>query len=151
MGIQDTNIPYTGNISKKELIKSMEGVLVRHPHCDIIAKIIVENLAKSPVGIDQLIKSFMGIEPKALFNVEDKVWVNVKHLPGWRMNLGAMREKGMIFQDCVECTILEIDLYTHSPLRIEYTMIDSDNTESISSYTITQEQACASDSGVIDF
>ena len=144
-------VTYTGSISKKELIQSLEGALSRHPHCDIIAKVIVENLAKSQVGIDQLIKSFMGIEPKALFNVGDKVWVNVKHLPQWRMNLGAMREKGMIFQDCLECTILEIDLYTYSSLSIEYTMIESDGTETTSTYTITQEQANASDSGVIDF
>jgi len=144
-------VTYTGSISKKELIQSLEGALSRHPHCDIIAKVIVENLAKSQVGIDQLIKSFLGIEPKALFNVGDKVWVNVKHLPQWRMNLGAMREKGMIFQDCLECTILEIDLYTYSSLSIEYTMIESDGTETTSTYTITQEQANASDSGVIDF
>ena len=145
------NISYTGSISKKELIQSLEGALSRHPHCDVIARIVVENLAKSQVGIDQLIKSFLGIEPKALFNVGDKVWVNVKHLPQWRMNLGAMREKGMIFQDCLECTILEIDLYTYSSLSIEYTMIESDGTETTSTYTITQEQANASDSGVIDF
>lgn len=144
-------VTYTGSISKKELIQSLEGALSRHPHCDIIAKVIVENLAKSQVGIDQLIKSFLGIEPKTLFNVGDKVWVNVKHLPQWRMNLGAMREKGMIFQDCLECTILEIDLYTYSSLSIEYTMIESDGTETTSTYTITQEQANASDSGVIDF
>ena len=144
-------VTYTGSISKKELIQSLEGALSRHPHCDIIAKVIVENLAKSQVGIDQLIKSFLGIEPKALFNVGDKVWVNVKHLPQWRMNLGAMREKGMIFQDCLECTILDIDLYTYSPLCVEYTMIESDGTETTSTYTINQDQANASDSGVIDF
>lgn len=144
-------VTYTGSISKKELIQSLEGALSRHPHCDIIAKVIVENLAKSQVGIDQLIKSFLGIEPKALFNVGDKIWVNVKHLPQWRMDLGAMREKGMIFQDCLECTILEIDLYTYSSLSIEYTMIESDGTETTSTYTINQDQANASDSGVIDF
>jgi len=144
-------INYTGSIPKKELIQSLEGALSKHPHCDVIAKIIVENLAKSPVGIDQLIKSFMGIEPKALFNVGDKVWVNIKHLPNWRMNLEVMKEKGMIFKDCVECNILEIDLYTSSPLRVEYALIESDNTESTATYTIAQEQASASDSGVIDF
>ena len=144
-------VTYTGSISKKELIQSLEGALSRHPHCDVIARIIVENLAKSQVGIGQLIKSFLGIEPKALFNVGDKVWVNVKHLPQWRINLGAMREKGMIFQDCLECTILEIDLYTYSSLSIDYSMIESDGTETTSTYTITQEQANASDSGVIDF
>ena len=80
-------VTYTGSISKKELIQSLEGALSKHPHSDIMARVIVENLAKSQVGIDQLLKSFLGIEPKALFNVGDKVWVNVKHLPTWRMNL----------------------------------------------------------------
>jgi len=145
------NISYTGSISKKELIQSLEGALSKHPHSDIMARVIVENLAKSQVGIDQLLKSFLGIEPKALFNVGDKVWVNVKHLPTWRMNLEAMREKSMIFQDCLECTISGIDLYMHSPLSIEYAIIESDGTEATSAYTITQEQANASDSGVIDF
>jgi len=144
-------VTYTGSISKKQLIESLEGALSRHPHSDIMARVIVENLIKSQVGIDQLIKSFMGIEPKALFNVEDKVWVNVKHLPTWRMNREAMQEKGIIFQDCILCTIVEIDLYTSCPIKVEYVQINSNNEEEEVVYTITQEQANASDSGVIDF
>lgn len=115
------------NVSKDELIKIMEGVLSAHPHNTILARVIVNNLLKTSVGVGQLVKGLVGLETTTEFKVDDVVWVPIRQLPTWRINVDKMKEEGMIFQDMVEATILDIDLYDANPLSIEYEMYTSDN------------------------
>ena len=123
MTTTDINI----SVSNDELIKIMEGVLSAHPHNTILARVIVNNLLKTSVGVGQLVKGLIGLETTTEFKVDDVVWVPIRQLPTWRINVDKMREEGMIFQDMIEATILDVDLYDASPLSIEYEMYTSDN------------------------
>lgn len=137
-------------MQKKELITALEDALSRHPHCGIMAKVIVNNLIKSPVGLNQLIQTFLGVEPKTDFCIGDKVWVVVKNLPTWRLNLPEMQKKDLIFQEKVECVITKIDLYSISPLGIEFNGITDTLEMTTQLYEIDLHDAELSDSGNID-
>lgn len=138
------------SMKKDQLITALEGALSRHPHCSVMAKAIVNNLEKSPVGVEQLIKSFLGMEETTHFSEGDKVWVRVSHLPTWRFNKDLMQQKGLIFQDKIECLITDIDLYTVSPLTVKFDCYNDNGDEDTQTYTIQLTQAELSDSGSID-
>lgn len=137
-------------MQKEDLIKALENALSRHLYSGMIAKVIVNNLIKSPVGLNQLIQSFLGVEPKTNFCVGDKVWVLVKNLPTWRLNLPEMQKKDLIFQEKVECVITKIDLYSVSPLGIEFNGITDALEMTTQQYEIDLHEAELSDSGNID-
>lgn len=138
------------SMKKDDLITALEGALSRHPHCNIMARVIVNNLINTTVGIDQLTKAFLGIENKTDFCVGDKVWVPFRHLPTWRCNVEEMKKHGLIFQEKVECEIKNIDLYSGTPLRVSFISINNDLSRVAETYSIELHHAERSDSGNID-
>lgn len=140
-----TTIDINVNVSKDELIKIMEGVLSAHPHNTILARVIVNNLTKSPVGISQLVKGLVGLETTTYFKVDDVITVPFNKLPTWRLNENRMREEGMLFQGRIEATILNVDLYDSSPLTIEYEMYDNDNKRTKDNFRIGLDKVYLSD------
>ena len=133
------------SFEKDDLIKSLEGALSAHPHNKVLAKSIVNNLDKSQVGIEHLVKALLGIEIKTDLKVDDVVSVPYQYLPTWRIDKDLTHKAGLIFQDRMEATILEIDLYSIEPLKIEYEYINNAGEKLKDTYIIRLNDVYLSD------
>lgn len=137
------------NIEDGELIDVLEDALSGCSHSHIIAKAIVNNLAKTPVGLSHLIKALVGLDVSTKYNVGDKVYAKRQNLPTWRWDDTRMKE--LLFQDCLLCEIESIDLYSADPYGIVYTIYREGNENSeVDRYNCKDEALLPCDVGDIE-
>lgn len=103
----------------------------------LIANTIVNNLQKSPVGIEQTYKSFLGLEAKLSYSVGDMVYVKRNNLYSWRFHKDLMEDR--FFKGGLLVRITETDLYNREPYSIEYTYVNQSGEEERTTQTVSEE------------
>jgi hypothetical protein len=104
---------------------------------DKLCNLIVKNLEKSPVGMEQLCKALVFEDyPVCTLNVGDEVYVKEKDLHYWYHDKVAMKEQGFYYPgDKLKATIKSIDLYESDPICVEYFMIHKDTNKEMMNST----------------
>lgn len=97
--------------------------LLRSEFAPLISQIIIDNLATTEVGLDQLYLAFSGIQKKIKFNVLDEVYVKKMKCATWKMDVDAMEKADIIFKGAVRAEITEIDPCRKDPIAIKYKII----------------------------
>lgn len=99
--------------------------LLRSEFAPLIAEIIIDNLATTEVGLDQLYLAFSGVKKQIKFNVLDQVYVKKSKCATWKMDEDAMKKADMIFKGAVRAEITEINPCKKDPIAIKYNIITS--------------------------
>jgi len=90
------------------------------PHSKLIAKVIVENLDTTEMGLSQLLLSFMGIEETCAWAIGDECLVHLDKLSSWRMEKEEMRSWDKLHKGHVKGKIIEIDLRKKRAITFEF-------------------------------
>ncbi len=111
----------------------------------LIANTIVKNLEKSPVGISQVYKSFLGIEPSLKYSVGDKVYVKKAHLYIWRFHKELMEPR--YFKDALLVEITETDLYKQDAYSVTYEYVNQDGNMETGTQSLLEGQIAGIEDG----
>jgi hypothetical protein len=88
------------------------------------AQLIIGHLEQNSTGLEQVVKAMWDIYPTTKYCVGDFVYVDKTYLPTWRdMDLEKTLELPGNKGNLVMCEIVEISLYSDSPLHIKYDVI----------------------------
>lgn len=107
------------SVSNTDLEEAFVKAL-NHPHKNIIAKAVVNNLKLTSLGYEHLFKALLGIEILPKFQIDDEIWLNYENAPTWRMNEDLMRQNNMIFQGKIKGRIKDINMYSTEQYEISF-------------------------------
>lgn len=109
------------------------------PATHILINAIVENLAETEVGLQQLYMALNGIEATSRFRVGDTVLVPWGLLPNWRLDFDKTKEAGLIVKDCVVAEVDEINLRRSTSLTVVYKAVKKNEAEPVEdSYMLSE-------------
>ncbi len=127
---------------KTEDVRAGLQKVIRSEHAHLISNVIIEHLGLTGLGVEHLILALSGIEVTPRFKVLDKVYVKFDSLPTWRMNKEKMIANKMIIKDCIEATVVEVDMLVKSPYKLTYNfMHNSDDEIHKDNYWMEESQA----------
>ena len=106
-------------VTEGELKRTLRTIL-NTPYSTLIANVIIDNLAESPVGLVQFTKALSGVSSEIPFKVLEDVWVPYESLATWRLNKQAMGDNDMIIRGYVKCSIVEIHPTKLESIRVKY-------------------------------
>ena len=114
------------NISVKasELQTELKKI-IKSPHSELIAQVIIGNLNKTPEGLGQFFKSLSGITNELHWKVGMDVLIKKTALYSSKIDWEATIEQGLCHQELVKARITEIDLYQYAQVQIEFNIIDT--------------------------
>ena len=114
------------NISVKasELQTELKKI-IKSPHSELIAQVIIGNLNKTPEGLGQFFKSLSGITNELPWKVGMDVLVKKTALYSSKIDCEATIKQGLCHQELVKARITEIDLYQYAQVQIEFNIIDT--------------------------
>lgn len=114
------------NISVKasELQTELKKI-IKSPHSELIAQVIIGNLNKTPEGLGQFFKSLSGITNELPWKVGMDVLVKKTALYSSKIDWEATIKQGLCHQELVKARITEIDLYQYAQVQIEFNIIDT--------------------------
>ncbi len=116
---KEVNVKYTTDDITQMLQKRL---LVNDPAK--FAELIVGHLSVNATGLEQVVKAMWDIYPTTKYCVGDFVYVDKTYLPTWRdMDLEKTLQLPGNKGNLIMCEIVEISLYSDSPLHIKYDVI----------------------------
>jgi hypothetical protein len=122
--IKDINMTrYSKKINIQLDVETIKKALKKHMSIgvsELVVDVIVNNLEKSPHGIEQLLHSFLGIAPSCRFKIGDEIRVATSNVTTWDKDLAAMEAQGMIFQGLIKGTVEKIDLYNAFQVEMRF-------------------------------
>ena len=98
--------------------------MIDHRYKKEISAVIMNNLTGTELGVEQLYASFSGIVPRTDYKVGDKVLVDIKHLPSWRIDFDKTKEAGFVYQGKIKGVVESIDLSKTANIRVNYKFVD---------------------------
>ncbi len=124
-------------VSAEQIEKRLLDCLDMHiPNRTLIAKVIIENLTMTDLGLAQLYNAFSGIKPEVHVKIGDDVLVEYKNL-SWRMNKPRMEEAGMIYKKkYVKGVVHDIDLRKTDSIGIQYTYMPDSGDAATDTYFV---------------
>lgn len=112
---------------------------IRPEHSALIARTIMNHLAKTEEGVRHLYLAMSGIEVCPKFKVLDKVLVKLDSLAMWRTDMDKTQEKGFIFKGYMKGVVTEIDMTESLPYHISYSYIGSNGEEQKDTYWLNEK------------
>jgi len=112
-------------ITVEEITKKLQQHLHFSAHSELIAKVVVGQLARTEVGLEQLYKSFEGIEPSFKYPLKAQVYLPTTYTYSWKLDKVKMEEADLLFQDHVKGVIVDRDEFRADAYRLEYSYIES--------------------------
>lgn len=113
-----------------DTIKKAFGKVINSENAPIIVDAIVKHLQETDLGLEDLYFSLMGVERTFKYKVLDKVWVNIEHLPSWRIDKVKSEAAGLILREkFIKCTVVEIQPLVRSCYRVEFEAIPTGKDE----------------------
>lgn len=113
------------DVSLAELRRELrDRIIVKEPHRDLIVNTIIDNLAKSEVGLEQLFKAFSGIKVVCPFPMGTKFKSRTWQLSLYSADTDTMKAKGIIRNDMMEVTLIDFEPNKKSCLVVEYDYLD---------------------------
>lgn len=116
----------------------------------LIAKVIIQNLKTTEVGIEQLYKAINGMERKYKFAKGQEIWINYDKTYNWRYDKDKMIQANLIYQDKVKATIIDIRPWLKEPYRISYKYIEKTDNNIHPEEQISEQQTNESSLHEID-
>ncbi len=117
-------------------LKTMLKLVLLCKNPDKLADVIIGNLSKNSVGLEQVYKGLLNIFPECPYKVGQWVYVNLNEFYIWQID----KEKTRLLPQVLNNTYLpieitDIDLYSTSPVKAKATIIktgsDTSVTESV--------------------
>lgn len=109
------------------------------PATHILINAIVENLAETEVGLQQLYMALSGIEATSRFRVGDTVLIPWGLLPTWRLDFDKTQEAGLIVKECLVAEVTEINLRRSNPLTVVYKAVKKNEAEPVEETYVLSE------------
>lgn len=115
--------------------------IISSEHARLITNVIIEQLNHTEIGLDKLYMALSGVPFTYRFNILDEVWVNIDHLPGWRMNKDAMVKANLLKNNAyIKCTINKISPHRKHCYNVQFNILKPGETEvSLEEYDITED------------
>jgi hypothetical protein len=110
----------------------------------LITEVLIGNLSKTPVGISQMYKSFLGIAPELKYSADTDVYVRYSNLYTWRFDEDIMKER--IHKGGISVKILDTDLYREDPYCIHYFFINKDGKDDTAQHWVREQDIL----GIVD-
>ncbi len=112
-----------------------ERLLVNDP--SKFAELIIGHLSQTPEGLAQVTKAMWGIYPTTKYSIGDHLYINTTNLPVWRnIDLEKTLELPGNKDGLVICVITAINLYSETPLSIEFKTVKKDGTIGSDTYFV---------------
>ena len=103
--------------------------LAGETNAELIARMIVDNLATTEMGMGQLIFAFMGIEEKIPWLVGDTCLVHPNYISSWDCDKEGMIKKGFnMHNGHFIATITDIDMRVERNIKFKFKGYSIDNT-----------------------
>jgi len=107
------------NVTEDE-IKSMLMRKLTNERCsDAFIDLLIGHIKQSSQGLSQLFKAMLHEYPKLLYNVGDTVWIDVKNLPSWKIDIEDTLKMSEVRDNSIMVKITDINIYQSSPYYIE--------------------------------
>ena len=111
------------SINQSELKKRLKSIL-KCPNSDIISEVIIGNLSNTDIGLEQLAKSFMGLEPILKFNVLEEVLISFNGAYAWKINKElTLKDLRYSYKGLIKAEIIDVNPYSIAPYEISYKYI----------------------------
>ena len=130
---KEVNVKYTTDDITQMLQKRL---LVNEPAK--FAELLVGHLSVNATGLEQVVKAMWDIYPTTKYCVGDFVYVDKAYLPTWRdIDLERTLELPGNKDNLIVCEIVDINIYSDSPIHIKYYMIKKNGEKHYDNYYIT--------------
>ena len=113
------NIEMTEDDIRNMLIKKLNAGSCNEP----LADLIIGHIEQTGSGLTQLFKGMLGIFPSLKYEVGDYVWIPIKNLPSWKVDLKATEELPGIRDKNIMVKITDVNPYKPSEYSIEADVI----------------------------
>lgn len=120
-----------------------KGLVLSYP--ELLTTVIIENLARTEVGLEQLFKAFSGIEDKPKFRVGEHMMLTQDAAYTWKYDKTKMEEAGLLFQERIKCQILSIDMYKKAPYEVTYTALNTVGGSEDVKHEVEEKSICRED------
>lgn len=99
-------------------------------HSDLITEIIMGNLLKTQVGLQQLYNAFGGVRDVYRFKPGDKVYIEIDSIGySWKFNKDKTKLSDKYKDGRILSIVLAIDKHSQYPYKIQSTCLDDTGTE----------------------
>jgi hypothetical protein len=121
----------TVKINRSELEQMLVVMLENSSNLkrELLAKTICENIAGTECGLSNLYLAMNGLEKTYKYRVGDIVSVHKSNVYNWKLNEEAMSNNGMIINNQIRATVVEIHPHKNAPYQLNYRYIHKDETK----------------------
>lgn len=112
-------------ITPEEFKEALKKVLNKD-HQQILPEVIEQITKDNNFSRELIMKACLGIKHKLKYAVEDLVLVNQYVLSNWLWDRSKMESQGLLNDNCVQCRIVDINLYSREAYKVEYKYISPD-------------------------
>jgi ribosomal protein L21E len=114
--------------------------LIISEHSQLIADVIVSNLAQTDVGLAQLFRAMSGIRDKLKYKVGDSVLAVPGSLDSWEFDKDFMTQQGLIVQGRVKAKVLEVKPFKKEQYKLVYTCLKMGRSEGKEVQSMVEEK-----------
>jgi len=120
------------------------------PNVILIVNTIVDNLMITPKGLSQLLMACNGIRPKTQFKIDDEVLINFSEIVPWNRDKDMMQQMGLVFQDRIKGTIVDINLRKLLPISVSYEGYNTTGTKAEFEEDFREDQLIKGENGLLE-
>lgn len=102
------------------IAEKLHSMMVDFKHSELVTETIIGHLLKNSTGLSNLFNSLNGYNNDIDFKVGDIIITEKQSLSGYALVNGERKNV-----EVKEAKVIEIDLYKHDKLQVEYDTIDS--------------------------
>jgi len=113
-------------ISVESIRDGLRKLLISE-HSALITKVIIGQLEKTDVGLEQLYKAMSGVQDKLKYKIGDYVMVSMDILHTWKFDKNKSEIAGLVKQNRMRGLIESVDPFLKYPYTIDIEVIDSMN------------------------
>lgn len=99
--------------------------MITSEHSPLIAKIIIANLQRTEVGLEQLFAALSGIERTAKFRILDTVRIPKGAVYSWEYDEPNTTKAGLLQKEEFAGVVTNVDLQRSAPYEVKVNMRDS--------------------------
>lgn len=138
-------------MTKQDMVNLLEQGLSSCQYSRLVAETIVDNLALTEVGLEQVFKALRGIHIQLKYKLGDELWMSEDMLYTWKANKNKMLAEGLIHQGKVLVQVNELRPNHSETYVVQHTYINDAGETCEEKYkTIREENLFPRDSFPLD-
>lgn len=112
-------------MTKQDMVNLLEKELSSCSYPKLVAETIIDNLALTEIGLQQVFKALRGLKVQLKYSLGDELWMSEDQLYTWRADKDKMRAEGLIHQGKLLVQIIELRPNSLEPYMVQYTYVNT--------------------------